>query len=117
MTDPTTSPPSPTESRPPGFPFLTALVSLLALFVFAGLVLLAYYSPNYLREEQPEPPPDPATKLEEIRARNQAVLDAVPGSGAKRSVGAATAELLSRLKTPQDRLPFPIPEPPAGGKP
>ncbi len=112
MAEPDTNPTNPTvDPQPRGFPFITAGVSLLTLFVFLGLVLLAYRSPNYLGEVKAEPKPDPAAKREEIRARNQAVLDGAPGSGARMSVGAATAELLGRLKTEKDRLPFPIPEP------
>src|SRR5262249_22491357 len=114
MADPSTNPAEELEAK--GFPFITVGASLLTFFAFLGLMVLAYNSPNYLEskgEQKTEPKADPATKLEEIRSRNQAVLD---GSGAKMSVGAATGELLGKLKSEKDRLPFPIPEPPEAKK-
>src|ERR1051325_4898351 len=100
------------DARPPeakGFPFLTVGASLATFFAFLGLTLLAYHSPNYLSETPAEPKPDPAVKLGEVKAKNQALLD---GNGAKMSVAAATAELLGKLHSEKDRLPFPAPEPP-----
>ena len=96
-----------------GFPFLTAAVTLAILFVFLGLMVVAYQSPNYLEEKKDaaEPKADPATKLAEIRAKNQAALD---GAGAKMSVSAATADLLDRAKA-DGKLPFPVPMPAAPG--
>ena len=70
-------------------------------------------SPNYLErptERRPSRRPDPATKLDEVQAKNQAVLDGTR-SGAKMSVRAATAKLLGTLKSEKDTLPFPMPEP------
>lgn len=101
------------EPEPRGFPFITVIATLITLFAFLGLMILAYNSPNYLGDTKVEPKIDPATKLEEVRARNQAVLDAQPGSGAKMPVSEATARLLSTLKSEKDTLPFPMPEPPA----
>ncbi len=107
----TTPDPLPAAPEPGGFPFVTVALSFATFFVFVGLLALAYNSPNYLTETKPEPRADPAVKLEELRAKNQAILDGSPGSGAKMSVGAATAELLGKLKTEKDRLPFPVAEP------
>jgi hypothetical protein len=107
MNDPishTTAPPAPR-----GFPFLTAAAAFAMLFAFVGLVVLAYNSPNYLGETEAEPRPDPAAKLDEVKARNQALLD---GKDARMPVSAATAELLGKLKSEKDRLPFPAPPPP-----
>lgn len=97
---------------PRGFPFITVLATLVALFAFLGLVVLAYNSPNYLGETKAEPKVDPATRLEEVKARNQTVLDGKPGSGARMSVSEATSRLLVTLKNEKDALPFPTPEPP-----
>ncbi len=95
-----------------GFPYLTVLATVLALFLFAALVLLAYYS-SYDRAQtrgsNGEELVDPRFKLEELRAKNQAILEGRPGSGAKMPVAAAEAELLSRLPSETDRLPFPRP--------
>jgi hypothetical protein len=110
-----------TESKESqGFPFATALATLLALFTFLGLGILAYRSPNYLEPPKPvaagdptaEPKPDPETRLRELQAKNQAVLDGKPGTDTKMSVAAATHQLLELLKSEKDYLPFPTPEPP-----
>jgi hypothetical protein len=96
------------ESR--GFPFFTAAVTLVILFVFLGLTVIAYNAPSAFDEKKEEggAKADPAAKLAEIRAKNRAALD---GDGAKMSVAAATAELLDRAK--QDgKLPFPVEPPP-----
>jgi hypothetical protein len=93
-----------------GFPFVTVLATFITLFAFLGLVVLAYNSPNYLGETKAEPKVDPAAKLSEVKARNQAALDG--GSGAKMSVSEATTRLLTNLKTEKDTLPFPTQEPP-----
>ncbi|WP_439623476.1 hypothetical protein [Gemmata sp.] len=97
------------QPRDRGFPFVTVAATLATLFVFLGLMVLAYKSPNYLDGTRPEPKPDQEARLREVRARNDAVL---AGSGAKMSVPAATGELLGKLKSEKDRLPFPAPEPP-----
>ncbi|MBX9640248.1 MAG: hypothetical protein K2X97_11115 [Mycobacteriaceae bacterium] len=108
MVEPNTNP----LLEPPakGFPFVTVAASLATLFAFLGLMVLAYNSPNYLSETKTEPKPDPAVKLAEVKARNQTLLDGK--DGAKMPVSAATAELLGKLKTEKDRLPFPAPAPP-----
>jgi hypothetical protein len=95
------------------FPFLTVIATLITLFAFLGLMVLAYHSPNYLEETKVEPKIDPTTKLNDLREKNQAVLEGNPGSGGKMSVSEATARLLGTLKSEKDTLPFPIPEPPA----
>ena len=107
-----------TPAAPPGFPFGTAVATLVGLFLFLGLVLVAYYSPNYLGGGPGETKADPVAKLEEVRARNRAVLDGADSS-AKLPVDRATVELLGHAaKTKDDankygRLPFPVPPPPA----
>ena len=108
---PDDSPPT-TDPKPSSFPFVTVLVTLIVLFAFLGLSILAYRSPNYLGEPKHEPATDPAAKLEELRVKNQAVLEGRPGSGAKMSVPEATSQLLGKLKSEKETLPFPTPEPP-----
>jgi len=116
MADPSTNNPNEPEAK--GFPYLTAVATLATLFLFVGLVMIAYKSPNYLSDTKPtEPKADPATKLNEVRAKNQAILDGNPSTGAKTSVAEATAKLLSTLKNEKDTLPFPTPEPPAPSTP
>jgi hypothetical protein len=108
-----TSPNDDTEQRP-GFPFLTAGAALVALFAFVGLMWLAYHRANPLAPPAPTPeagetkaaPPN----LHEIRQRNEAALG---GVGAKMSRDEARTKLLATLKGPNDKLPFPTPEPPA----
>ncbi|MDB5309783.1 MAG: hypothetical protein JWO38_3985 [Gemmataceae bacterium] len=110
-----TDPPDP---PPPEFPFGTAIATLVTLFLFFGLVLVAYYSPNYLGDVKGEPKTDPATKLKEVQARNQAVLEGTDPS-AKMSVGQATAEVLAHADKTKDgknkygHLPFPAEPKPA----
>jgi hypothetical protein len=105
--------PNPTdalEAEDPGFPFVTAGITLVTLFVFLVLTIVAYRQATPLDEPKAEgePKADPATKLGEIRSKNQAALE---GTGAKMSAAAATAELLDRVKK-DGKLPFPV-EPPA----
>jgi hypothetical protein len=100
-------------AHPPGFPFATAFATLAALFLFAGLVLVAYYSPNYLGGDRIDPKPDPVAKLTEVQARNRAALDGTD-PGAKMPVSQATAEVLAHADKTKDeksqygRLPFPV---------
>ena len=110
MAGPTNPTPEP-EAK--GFPFVTVLATLTTLFLFVALVAIAYNSPNYLSDTKPagEPKVDPATKLAEIKSKNQAILDGNPTTGTKMSVNAATAELLGKLKNAKDTLPFPMAEP------
>jgi len=107
--------PDPTPAG--GFPLATVAATLVTLFLFFGLALLAYNSPNYLGDTRIEPKSNPANKLKEVQARNQALLDGTD-SAVKLSVGKATAEVLAHAEKTKDdknrygRLPFPI-EPPA----
>jgi hypothetical protein len=112
VADPTTNASPDAEAR--GFPFITVLATLATLFLFVTLMVVAYRSPNYLTEPakpEAEPRADPAMKLAEIQAKNRAILDGNPATGTKMSVRAATAELLGKLKSEKDTLPFPMPEP------
>lgn len=104
MPDPAPSAPAPGDA--PGFPFATVLATLGGLFLFFGLVLVAYYSPNYLGEPKGEPKADPVSKLNEVRAKNQAVLDG-KDPGVKMSLPEATAEVLGYAEK-NNRLPFPV---------
>ena len=110
----------PTASPPPGFPFATAAATLLALFLFAVLVVVVYRSPNYLGGPTPEPVADPAEKLNEVKARNRAVLDGSDPT-VKMSVEQAAAEVLAHAAKSKDdqnkqgRLPLPA-EPKAAEK-
>lgn len=105
----------PTEKQ--RFPFVTVLAAGAVLFVFLGLMWLATQKQNPLEHPKPdaadakatEPKPDAATKLDEVKARNAAALD---GVGAKMSLPEAHGKLLGTLKGPNDKLPFPIQEPP-----
>jgi hypothetical protein len=108
MADTTQSP-----NKPKGFPIITVIATLITLFAFLGFTVLAYRSPNYLGETKSEPKLDPATRLEEVREKNRAVLDGKPEGGGKMSVPEATDRLLFKLKNEKDKLPFPTPEPPA----
>ena len=56
-----------------------------------------------------EPKPDAAAKLDEVKARNEAALN---GVGAKMPRDEARGKLLATLKGPNDKMPFPTPEPP-----
>lgn len=105
----TTNQPAPQAK---GFPYLTVLAALATLFAFLGLTVLAYNSPNYLTETKDEPKTDPAVKLNEVKSKNEAILAGSPGAATKMPVSAATADLLGKLKSEKDRLPFPAPEPP-----
>jgi hypothetical protein len=114
MTDPNSDPAN-TPQPARGFPFVTAAAVLGILFVFLGLMWLATRKENPLAEPKPEPTGaetepklDAAAKLDEVKARNQAALD---GVGAKMSLRDAHGKLLVTLKGPNDKLPFPTPEP------
>ena len=112
MTDPNTDNAS---DKPQGFPFVTVAATFATLFVFLGLVVIAYRSPNGLdvpksdaTDAKGEPKLDAGAKLDEVKARNEAALN---GVGAKRSQREARDALVSKLKGPNDKLPFPTPEP------
>ena len=85
----------------PGFPYMTVLATLATLFLFLGLGLVAYRSPNYLGDRPAEPKADPVLKLNEVKARNQAVLDGTDPS-VKMSVGEATSQLLTAAEQSKD---------------
>jgi hypothetical protein len=118
---PDTNPTAPAPGDTRGFPYVTAVATLAGLFLFFGLVLVVYDSPNFLGEppgeEQPKPV-DPAARLDEVKARNRAVLDGTD-PGVKRSLEQATAEVLAGTATTKDdenphgRLPFPVAKPAA----
>jgi hypothetical protein len=99
--------------QPQSFPYITVGVSVVILFVFLGLMWLASQSANPLAQPAPdakaEPKQDAAAKLDEVKGRNQAALE---GVGAKMSLGEAHGKLLGTLKGPNDKMPFPTPEPP-----
>jgi hypothetical protein len=111
--EPANTPPEP----PQRFPFITVLATLGVLFAFVFLIWLAAREDNPLAEPKPEttdskeeePKLDAAAKLDEVNNRNKAALD---GIGAKMSRDAAHAKLMATLKGPNDKLPFPTPEPP-----
>src|SRR4051812_30070943 len=82
-----TSPPTP---QGVSFPFWTVAAAFVTFFMFLGLMWLAYHSSSPLAappappaDTKAEPKVDPAVKLDEVKARNQAALD---GVGAKMSV-------------------------------
>lgn len=112
-TDNTNSPP-----QPQTFPFITAGLAFIVLFVFLGLMWLATRKENPLEpptaDLKVEPKVDAAAKLDEVKARNQAALE---GVGAKMSIRDAHGKLLGTLKGPNDKMPFPAPEPPVVAAP
>jgi hypothetical protein len=119
MTDPNTE----TGDTPQAqrFPFVTVAATLATLFVFLGLMVFAYRSPNGPDAPKPdatdakgEPKLDAAAKLDEVKARNEAALN---GVGAKMSQREARDALIAKLKGPNDKLPFPTPEPPVPAAP
>jgi hypothetical protein len=111
MSDPTPPPATtPAPGDAPGFPLATVLATLVGLFLFFALVLLAYYSPNYLGEPKAEPKADPVSKLNEVKAKNQAVLDG-KDPGVRMSLAEATAEVVGYAEK-NNRLPFPVERPP-----
>ncbi len=114
MTDPNTDNANAPE-KPQGFPFVTVAATFATLFVFLALVVIAYRSPNGLdvpksdaTDAKGEPVVSADAKLDEVRARNEAALK---GVGAKMSQREARDALMSKLKGPNDTLPFPTPEP------
>ena len=117
MTPDTDTPPP--ES--PRFPFVTVAATLATLFVFLGLMWVAARKDSPLDAPKPdgidaksEPKLDAAAKLDEVKARNEAALN---GVGAKMSRDEARGKLLGALKGPNDKLPFPTPEPPVAAAP
>jgi hypothetical protein len=113
MATPDNNAPTP---QPPGFPFVTVGATLATLFVFLFLMWVA------ARKESPLETPKldagevkaPPATFDEVKARNEAALN---GVGAKMPREEARAKLLATLKTPNDKLPFPTPEPPTPAPP
>ena len=104
-----------------GFPFVTVGATLGVLFVFLGLMWVAARKESPLDAPKPdaadakgEPKVDAAARLDEVKARNEAALN---GVGAKMSRDDARGKLLGALKRPNDKLPFPTPEPPVAAAP
>ena len=99
------------EPEAKGFPFVTVLATLATLFLFVGLVVVAYNSPNYLSDTKPsraegrpggearrgagQEPGDPRRQ----RPRDEDV-------GRERDRGVAR----QRSRATKDTLPFPMPE-------
>jgi hypothetical protein len=120
MADATPDNANPTPG-PPGFPFFTVAAALGGLFLFLGLMWWAAREESPLEapkaqptEAKSEPPLDAGAKLDEVNARNKSALD---GVGAKMSQREAHERLTKRLKGPNDKIPFPIPEPSAAPPP
>ncbi len=94
------------------FPFVTAAGTLTALFLFVGIMMYVYRSPNPLGDAKSVPSLDPIEKGDVIRARNKAVLDGHDPS-VRMSVKQSTAAILEQAaklksdKFPYGRLPFP----------
>jgi hypothetical protein len=89
------------------------LASLLTLFLFVALMLLAYYSPDAIAPPSGDDQEtlDPARKLAEIKDKNQAILEGRPETGTQMSVDAAVEKLLNQLRSDKDTMPFPKPLP------
>ncbi|AWM40844.1 hypothetical protein GobsT_06020 [Gemmata obscuriglobus] len=103
----------PAADRSPRFPFVTVGAALGVLFTFLFLMWLVTTrekeaDAQRAADTKAEPKPDAATKLDEVKARNEAALN---GVGAKMSRDEARGKLLARLKGPGDTMPFPVPEP------
>jgi hypothetical protein len=105
----------PADTPPGRFPVVTVVATLGVLFAFLGLMWLATQKGNPLEQPKPEatdakdePKLDAGAKADEVKARNQAALD---GVGAKMPLRDAHGALLGKLKSPNDKLPFPTPEP------
>jgi hypothetical protein len=88
------------------------VATLVTLFAFVGLVALAYFNPGPPSEAKTEPTMvDPAIRLQELRAKNQAVLDGPePGNAKQMPVSKATADVVA-YATGKGELPFPAPPP------
>ncbi len=101
----------------PRFPFITVGAAAGVLFAFLFLMWFVTTIPNVPDSAKPdaknEPRPDAAAKLDEVNGRNEAALN---GVGAKMSRDEARGKLLGTLKGPNDKMPFPTPEPTAPKK-
>jgi hypothetical protein len=94
------------------FPFITVGAAVGVLFAFLFLMWFVTTRENVLdtpkTDLKGEPKPDAAAKLDEVKARNEAALN---GVGAKMPRDEARGKLLATLKGPNDKMPFPAPEP------
>lgn len=105
---------APRSPGTPRFPFVTVGAALGVLFAFLFLMWFVTARENLAEAQRAadvqkdQPKPDAATKLDEVKARNEAALN---GVGAQMSRDEARGKLLSKLKGPNDRMPFPMPEP------
>ena len=101
---------TPTPSR---FPYFSALAAFASLFIFFALVHLVYNVPNPLDESRTEQRSAPTEKLDDVRLRNEALLNGTDPS-VQMSTEQATAAILEcaakskDAKTPHGRLPFPV---------
>lgn len=95
------------------FSIATALATLVALFLFAGIVMFIYRSANPLAEPKRELARDPIERLDDVRSRNKAVLDGSDPT-VKMSIEQSMAAIMdgaARSKdehSPHGRLPFPV---------
>ena len=95
------------------FSIATALATLVAIFMFVGVVMFVYRSSNPLMESKRELDPDPIEKLHDVRARNRAVLDGSDPT-VKMSIEQSTSAIMDRAAkskdehSPYGRLPFPV---------
>ena len=95
------------------FSIATALTTLVALFLFFGIVMFIYRSSNPLAESKREPERDPIERLDDVRARNKAILDGSDPT-VKMSNEQSMAEIVNRASksktehSPYGRLPFPV---------
>lgn len=93
---------------------MTVCAALGVLFAFLFLMWFVTMRENAAEAQRAadaqkgDPKPDAATKLDEVKARNEAALN---GVGAQMSRDEARGKLLSKLKGPNDQMPFPMPEP------
>ncbi len=106
------APRSPREGDDHRFPFVTVGAAAGVLFAFLFLMWFVTTIPNApdasKTDAKGEPKPDAAAKLDEVKARNEAALN---GVGAKMPRDKARGDLLGTLKGPNDKMPFPTPEP------
>jgi hypothetical protein len=97
----------------PGFPYFTVIATLAALFLFLGVGIVVYRSPNYLGEAPAVRSSDAAEKLNAVQTRNQAVLDGTaPGVRMPMHEAAeklsAEANMTKSATAKHGRVPFPI---------
>lgn len=95
------------------FSIATALATLVALFMFVGIVMFVYRFSNPLMESKRELDPDPIEKMDDVRARSRAVLDGSDPT-VKMSIEQSISAIMDRAAkskdehSPHGRLPFPV---------